>query len=210
MSTFATRASGGIGRRAGFRCLCPSGRGGSSPPSPTVKVQVRGGFRNPLRPPLLPNFYRCTCNHLCNYLPGRRDARLSRPSPLGNRGQERQNEAGRGRSAVWIAASALSARAVDNLTRGVDAVRGNALAGFIAAADVLRARVRLCERGPREPVVSAYILPIANAFASRLRVEHPVCAASALLGHRPALTFLHDLDLVGSGSDSLGATEVDA
>ena len=31
-----TRASGGIGRRAGFRCLCPSGRGGSSPPSPTV------------------------------------------------------------------------------------------------------------------------------------------------------------------------------
>src|SRR5262245_3585179 len=29
------RASGGIGRRAGFRCLCPQGRGGSSPPSPT-------------------------------------------------------------------------------------------------------------------------------------------------------------------------------
>src|ERR1700740_1826325 len=24
------------GRRAGFRCQCPSGRGGSSPPSPTV------------------------------------------------------------------------------------------------------------------------------------------------------------------------------
>src|SRR4029079_16570825 len=31
----AFRASGGIGRRAGFRCLCPQGRGGSSPPSPT-------------------------------------------------------------------------------------------------------------------------------------------------------------------------------
>ena len=31
----ALRASGGIGRRAGFRCLCPQGRGGSSPPSPT-------------------------------------------------------------------------------------------------------------------------------------------------------------------------------
>ena len=30
-----TRASGGIGRRAGFRFLCPKGRGGSSPPSPT-------------------------------------------------------------------------------------------------------------------------------------------------------------------------------
>src|SRR5918992_5013643 len=29
------RASGGIGRRAGFRFLCPQGRGGSSPPSPT-------------------------------------------------------------------------------------------------------------------------------------------------------------------------------
>src|SRR4051812_10723664 len=30
-----TRASGGIGRRAGFRFQCPKGRGGSSPPSPT-------------------------------------------------------------------------------------------------------------------------------------------------------------------------------
>ena len=30
-----TRASGGIGRRGGFRFLCPKGRGGSSPPSPT-------------------------------------------------------------------------------------------------------------------------------------------------------------------------------
>ncbi len=29
------RASGGIGRRAGFRFLCPKGCGGSSPPSPT-------------------------------------------------------------------------------------------------------------------------------------------------------------------------------
>ena len=29
------RASGGIGRRGGFRCLCPKGCGGSSPPSPT-------------------------------------------------------------------------------------------------------------------------------------------------------------------------------
>ena len=29
------RASGGIGRRAGFRCLCSQERGGSSPPSPT-------------------------------------------------------------------------------------------------------------------------------------------------------------------------------
>jgi GNAT superfamily N-acetyltransferase len=29
------RASGGIGRRAGFRFLCPQGRGGSTPPSPT-------------------------------------------------------------------------------------------------------------------------------------------------------------------------------
>ena len=29
--SIGTRASGGIGRRAGFRCLCPSGREGSSP-----------------------------------------------------------------------------------------------------------------------------------------------------------------------------------
>src|SRR5438128_6164070 len=29
-------ASGGIGRRAGFRFLCPKGRGGSTPPSPTT------------------------------------------------------------------------------------------------------------------------------------------------------------------------------
>ena len=40
----STRASGGIGRRAGFRFLCPKGRGGSSPPSPTdswVAAQAR-------------------------------------------------------------------------------------------------------------------------------------------------------------------------
>ena len=30
------RASGEIGRRAGFRCLYPKGCGGSSPPSPTI------------------------------------------------------------------------------------------------------------------------------------------------------------------------------
>ena len=30
-----SRASGGIGRRAGFRCQCPKGRGGSTPPSRT-------------------------------------------------------------------------------------------------------------------------------------------------------------------------------
>ncbi len=33
------RASGGIGRRAGFRCQCPKGRGGSTPPSRTAKIQ---------------------------------------------------------------------------------------------------------------------------------------------------------------------------
>ncbi len=38
-----TRASGGIGRRAGFRFLCPKGCGGSSPPSPTQKWT--GGHR---------------------------------------------------------------------------------------------------------------------------------------------------------------------
>ncbi len=31
------RASGGIGRRAGFRFLCPKGREGSSPSSPTIR-----------------------------------------------------------------------------------------------------------------------------------------------------------------------------
>ena len=35
-----TRASGGIGRRAGFRCLCPSGCEGSSPSSRTRHQQV--------------------------------------------------------------------------------------------------------------------------------------------------------------------------
>jgi hypothetical protein len=35
------RASGGIGRRAGFRFLCPKGRGGSTPPSPTTS-DLRG------------------------------------------------------------------------------------------------------------------------------------------------------------------------
>ena len=34
--SIGTRASGGIGRRAGFRCLCPSGREGSSPFSRTL------------------------------------------------------------------------------------------------------------------------------------------------------------------------------
>ncbi len=33
---FSTRASGGIGRRAGFRFLCPKGREGSSPSSRTA------------------------------------------------------------------------------------------------------------------------------------------------------------------------------
>ena len=33
----AARASGGIGRRAGFRCQCPKGRGGSTPPSRTER-----------------------------------------------------------------------------------------------------------------------------------------------------------------------------
>src|SRR5699024_2036697 len=33
------RASGGIGRRAGFRCQWPQGRGGSSPPSRTANEE---------------------------------------------------------------------------------------------------------------------------------------------------------------------------
>src|SRR5436190_17951247 len=44
------RASGGIGRRAGFRCLCPQGRGGSSPPSPTTLSQVTVGADGGTRP----------------------------------------------------------------------------------------------------------------------------------------------------------------
>ena len=53
-----SRASGGIGRRAGFRFLCPQGRGGSSPPSRTLSdvrraVECR---RRGLRVPSL----RCT------------------------------------------------------------------------------------------------------------------------------------------------------
>ncbi len=38
--SIVTRASGGIGRRAGFRCLCPSGCEGSSPSSRTFPQQV--------------------------------------------------------------------------------------------------------------------------------------------------------------------------
>src|SRR5918993_1266945 len=44
-----TRASGGIGRRAGFRCQCPKGRGGSTPPSRTAKARrsPERGFDGP-------------------------------------------------------------------------------------------------------------------------------------------------------------------
>jgi hypothetical protein len=38
------RASGGIGRRARFRSVCPQGRGGSTPPSRTL-VLLRNGLR---------------------------------------------------------------------------------------------------------------------------------------------------------------------
>ena len=53
------RASGGIGRRAGFRFLCPKGRGGSTPPSRTtpelpVRLERTGKHRVDLRP---------QCNH---------------------------------------------------------------------------------------------------------------------------------------------------
>ena len=34
------RRSGGIGRRASLRGWCPQGRGGSSPPSDTIKTRV--------------------------------------------------------------------------------------------------------------------------------------------------------------------------
>ena len=45
-----TRASGGIGRRAGFRFLCPKGCGGSSPPSPTPRW-ARAHFADRASPP---------------------------------------------------------------------------------------------------------------------------------------------------------------
>jgi hypothetical protein len=40
----STRASGGIGRRAGFRCQYSQGCGGSSPPSPTAQPLLSRGF----------------------------------------------------------------------------------------------------------------------------------------------------------------------
>jgi hypothetical protein len=52
-----TRASGGIGRRAGFRFLCPKGCAGSSPASPTTSREIarfadrRGRPDRLLRPP---------------------------------------------------------------------------------------------------------------------------------------------------------------
>src|SRR5205814_5925607 len=45
-----TRASGGIGRRAGFRILSGQPGGGSTPPSPTTSVQVRAGAATRNRP----------------------------------------------------------------------------------------------------------------------------------------------------------------
>ena len=38
VTSMSTRASGGIGRRAGFRCLCPKGCEGSSPSSRTINA----------------------------------------------------------------------------------------------------------------------------------------------------------------------------
>ena len=63
------------GRRAGFRCQCPSGRGGSSPPSPTIEI----GYRLPR--PLVGVFLLCSgrtvavdpaddVGHLFDVLPG--------------------------------------------------------------------------------------------------------------------------------------------
>src|SRR5690606_34638623 len=46
------RASGGIGRRAGFRCQCPQGRGGSSPPSRTRRGEAPGRTMSSGRGPL--------------------------------------------------------------------------------------------------------------------------------------------------------------
>ena len=40
MRLIRPRASGGIGRRAGFRILWTQVRGGSSPPSPTCRLHV--------------------------------------------------------------------------------------------------------------------------------------------------------------------------
>ena len=54
----STRASGGIGRRAGFRFLCPKGREGSSPSSRTPLVLPRSPRHRPGTPP-------------CGDLPGR-------------------------------------------------------------------------------------------------------------------------------------------
>ena len=43
--SIGTRASGGIGRRAGFRCLCPSGCEGSSPSSRTILQRLHANSR---------------------------------------------------------------------------------------------------------------------------------------------------------------------
>src|ERR1700679_4220901 len=40
LSHLHARRSGGIGRRASLRGWCPQGRGGSSPPSDTIKTRV--------------------------------------------------------------------------------------------------------------------------------------------------------------------------
>src|SRR5699024_4877442 len=56
---YVTRASGGIGRRAGFRCQCLHGRGGSSPPSRTARnqpfISVKGCFAFRLNVPMQGN-----------------------------------------------------------------------------------------------------------------------------------------------------------
>src|SRR5699024_7238151 len=83
---YSVRASGGIGRRAGFRCQWPQGRGGSSPPSrtaneePLIETCTRSGegllracppaFRSaPRCPPALPVGYRPKCVYGRSALP---------------------------------------------------------------------------------------------------------------------------------------------
>ena len=65
----ASRESGGIGRRAGFRFLCPSGCGGSTPPFRTISLNKRSSPYGRCSGFVLDPVYKCDCGLLAAQQP---------------------------------------------------------------------------------------------------------------------------------------------